>query len=89
MAIWSQDPHAALTHLDAEPPAAHQLRRQIAELWDIFFTGFRADEVAFEAVKYQEAAEAVAAEFAALEDTEVPSLDLSRRMIDLLAAFLG
>ena len=38
-------------------------------------------------MKYQEAAEAVAAELASLDDIETPSLDLSQRMVGLLAAF--
>ena len=84
-----QDPHAALTHLDTEPPGSHQLCVLIQELWQVFFTGFRPDEVAFEAVKYQEAAEAIDRELRAIPTGEAASLELCQRMVDLLTAFWG
>lgn len=81
------DPLGAIESLRQPPPMDFRVCEQVGELWQVFFTTFRADEQQFEAARFQTAAAELNDRFAVLPEGQPPDIDLTLSMLDALVHF--
>ena len=81
------DPLGALETVRTPPAQDLRLSHMVAELWQTFFSSFRADEVQFEAARFAQQAEGLQARLANLGSGEAPDQELAVELVTTLLTF--